>query len=241
MTLGNSKDHSHSTVAGHSFLVICSISLVILAVWAYLGRIDIVTVAQGIVVPSSKIKTVQHLEGGIIREINFKEGEKVKTGAPLVVLEGAASSADLKEVDVRLISLRIDLTRLRAELDGVGSITFEPDLVNEHKDLVTDSIKHFNTRRSHIRNLISSQRQSVAQREQEAKEMQARISKISVGLKLIGEQIVISKDLMKEELTNRMAHLELLKERALLNGELNEAASSVKRITYRNNTFCKFI
>ena len=230
MTLGNSKDHSHSIVAGHSFLVICSISLVILAVWAYLGRIDIVTVAQGIVVPSSKIKTVQHLEGGIIREINFKEGEKVKKGAPLVVLEGAASSADLKEVDVRLISLRIDLTRLRAELDGADSIKFEPDLVNEHKDLVTDAIKHFNTRRSHIRNLISSQRQSVAQREQEAKEMQARISKISVSLKLIGEQIVISKDLMKEELTNRMAHLELLKERALLNGELNEAASSVKRI-----------
>ena len=185
MTLGNSKDHSHSTVTGHSFLVICSISLVILAVWAYLGRIDIVTVAQGIVVPSSKIKTVQHLEGGIIREINFKEGEKVKKGAPLVVLEGTASSADLKEVDVRLITLRIDLTRLRAELDGADSITFEPDLVNENKYLVTDAIKHFNTRRSHIRNLISSQRQSVAQREQEAKEMEARISKISVSLKLI--------------------------------------------------------
>ena len=230
MTLDNSKDHSHSIVAGHSFLVICSISLIILAVWAYLGRIDIVTVAQGIVVPSSKIKTVQHLEGGIIREINFKEGEKVKKGAPLVVLEGASSSADLKEVDVRLISLRIDLTRLRAELDDADSIKFEPDLVNEHKDLVTDAIKHFNTRRSHIRNLISSQRQSVAQREQETKEMQARISKISVSLKLIEEQIIISKELMKEELTNRMAHLELLKERALLNGELNEAASSVKRI-----------
>ncbi|SVD42087.1 uncharacterized protein METZ01_LOCUS394941, partial [marine metagenome] len=110
------------------------------------------------------------------------------------------------------------------------SITFEPDLVNEHKDLVTDAIKHFNTRRSHIRNLISSQRQSVAQREQEAKEMQARISKLTESLKLIGEQIVISQGLMKENLTNRMAHLELLKERALLNGGLNESASSVKRI-----------
>ena len=230
MTSDNTKNYSNSIVAGHSFLVICSISLVILAVWAYFGRIDIVTVAQGVVVPSSKIKTVQHLEGGIIRAINFREGEKVVKGAPLVVLEGTASSADLKEVDVRLITLRVDLTRLRAELDNADSITFEPDLMSKHKDLVAAAIKHFNTRRSHIRNLISSQRQSVTQREEEAKEMQARISKITESLQLIGEQIVISKGLMKEDLTNRMAHLELLKERALLSGGLNEAASSVKRI-----------
>ena len=230
MTSDSTKTYSNSIVAGHSFLVICSISLVILAVWAYFGRIDIVTVAQGVVVPSSKIKTVQHLEGGIIRAINFREGEKVVKGAPLVVLEGTASSADLKEVDVRLITLRVDLTRLRAELDNADSITFEPDLMSKHKDLVAAATKHFNTRRSHIRNLISSQRQSVAQREEEAKEMQARISKITESLQLIGEQIVISKGLMKEDLTNRMAHLELLKERALLSGGLNEAASSVKRI-----------
>ena len=230
MTLGDTKNHSQSIVAGHSFLVICSISLVILAVWAYFGRIDIVTVAQGIVVPSSKIKTVQHLEGGIIRAINFKEGERVKKGAPLVVLEGTASSADLKEIDVRIVTLRIDLSRLRAELKRADSVTFEQDLVNEHGDLVSAAIEHFNTKRSHIKNLISSQRLSVAQREEEAKEMQARISKITESLRLIREQVVISNSLMKENLTNRMTHLELLKERALLNGELNEAAFSVKRI-----------
>ena len=97
---------------GHSFLIICSFSLIALLIWAYFGRLDIVTVAEGVVVPSTKIKTVQHLEGGIIREIKYREGEKVKKGAPLVVLEGTASSADLKEVDVRLITLRIKLTRI---------------------------------------------------------------------------------------------------------------------------------
>jgi len=230
MTLGKIKDDSHSIVAGHSFILICSISLISLIVWAHLGRIDIVTVAQGIVVPSSKIKTIQHLEGGIIREIISREGEKVEKGAPLVVLEGASSSADLKEVDVRLITLRIDITRLRAELDGADSITFQPDLVSKHEDLVSSAIKHFNTRRSHISNLISSQRQSVAQKEGESKEMKARISKITESLKLIEEQIVISERLMKEDLTNRMAHLDLLKERALWSGELNESESSIKII-----------
>jgi adhesin transport system membrane fusion protein len=230
MTLDNTKDDSNSIVSGHLFLLICSISLVSLVVWAHLGRLDIVTVAQGIVVPSSKISTVQHLEGGIIREIIYKEGEKVKKGAPLIVLEGASSSADLKEVDVRLITLRIDITRLRAELDGKNSVTFKPDLVSKHKNLTSSAIKHFNTRRRHISNLISSQRQSVVQIEGQAKELQARISKIVESLKLINEQIVISTRLLKEDLTNRMTHLDLLKERALWNGELREAESSIRRI-----------
>ena len=230
MTLANTKDDSNSIVAGHSFLLICSISLVSLVVWAHLGRLDIVTVAQGIVVPSSKISTVQHLEGGIIREIIYREGQKVKKGAPLIVLEGASSSADLKEVDVRLITLRIDITRLRAELDGKNSVTFKPDLVSKHKELTSSAIKHFNTRRSHISNLVSSQRQSVVQIEGEAKELQARVSKIVESLKLIGEQIVISTRLLKEDLTNRMTHLDLLKERALWNGELREAEFSIRRI-----------
>ena len=62
MTLGDTKNHSQSIVAGHSFLVICSISLVILAVWAYFGRIDIVTVAQGIAVRKNFIisKTIKN-------------------------------------------------------------------------------------------------------------------------------------------------------------------------------------
>jgi len=230
MTLDNTKDDSNSIVSGHSFLLICSISLVSLVVWAHLGRLDIVTVAQGIVVPSSKISTVQHLEGGIIREIIYREGQKVKKGAPLIVLEGASSSADLKEVDVRLITLRIDITRLRAELDGKNSVTFKPDLVSKHKELTSSAIKHFNTRRRHISNLVSSQRQSVVQIEGQAKELQARISKIVESLKLISEQIVISTRLLKEDLTNRMTHLDLLKERALWNGELREAEFSIRRI-----------
>ena len=102
MTLDNNFSQSRSNTAGHSFLIICSFSLITLLIWAYFGRLDIVTIAEGVVVPSTKIKTVQHLEGGIIREIKYREGEKVKKGVPLVVLEGTASSADLKEVDLPL-------------------------------------------------------------------------------------------------------------------------------------------
>ena len=77
MTLDSKTYQSRSIALGHSFLIICSFSLVALLIWAYIGRLDIVTVAEGVVVPSTKIKTVQHLEGGIIRKINVNhKGEE---------------------------------------------------------------------------------------------------------------------------------------------------------------------
>jgi adhesin transport system membrane fusion protein len=217
-------------VSSHVFLSLCSISLGMFIVWAYLGQIDIVTVAQGVVVPATKIKTVQHLEGGIIQTINVREGDRVKKGEALVELEGLVSSANLKELEVRLTSLRIDLVRLKAELGGAEYLEFETDLKENHSDLISAAIERFNTRRSHIRNLISAQGHSVKQREEEVREINARITKNTDSLKYVEEQVSISDELMRENLTNRMLHLNLLKERTLIGGALNEDAAAINRI-----------
>ncbi len=226
----NNNNKLGKMIPSHLFLLICSISLTALAIWSYVGHIDIVTVAQGVVIPSSKIKNVQHLEGGIIREINFSEGERVKKGSPLIVLEGTASSSNLEEIDIRLVTLRVDLARLTAELNNHKVIKFETDLINNFYDLTSASIEHFNTRKNHLNNLISSQQQYVTQRTEEVKEIQERIKKLKKGLKLTEEQIIISNNLLKENLTNRMAHLKLLKESVFLDGELKESKSSLNRV-----------
>ena len=48
--------------------------------WGSLTRIEIATHAKGKVVPTGKIRTIQNLEGGIVRTINVKEGEKIDAG-----------------------------------------------------------------------------------------------------------------------------------------------------------------
>ena len=64
---------------------------IIVIVWSFIFQIDIVSNAEGQVIPVGEVKTIQHLEGGIIEKILVKESEYVETGQPLVVLAATAS------------------------------------------------------------------------------------------------------------------------------------------------------
>src|SRR5919106_864671 len=70
--------------------------LVALLAWAAFGRLDIVAVADGKLVPSSYLKIVQPAEQGIVKEILVKEGEKVEAGQVLSRMDSALSGADMK-------------------------------------------------------------------------------------------------------------------------------------------------
>ena len=59
------------------FLFFCGIVIAV-CYWAYVSTISIVSVAEGEIVPSGQIKTIQHLEGGIIKQILVQEGQRVK-------------------------------------------------------------------------------------------------------------------------------------------------------------------
>ena len=66
----------------HLFFLLCAILVMAFFAWAYLGRLDVVSTAVGEVIPSTQIKSVQHLEGGIVREIMIKEGGAGKKARP---------------------------------------------------------------------------------------------------------------------------------------------------------------
>ena len=94
-----SDKHLKST---RSFFIAFSSLAVAMILWAVLFEIDIVSNAEGQVIPVGEIKTIQHLEGGIIEKILVKESEYVETGQPLVILAATASEVDVEELQVRM-------------------------------------------------------------------------------------------------------------------------------------------
>jgi len=91
----------------------------ILLVWAFAGRLDIVAVAQGKLVPQTFLKIVQPTESGIVREILVREGDEVKEGQVLARMDTRLSDADSKTLEVELHRRRLQLGRIDAELAGV--------------------------------------------------------------------------------------------------------------------------
>jgi len=211
----------------HLFLLLCTALVAAFGAWSYYGKLDVVSTATGEVIPSSQVKSVQHLEGGIVREILVREGGEVEKDQPLVVLEGTESGANVQELEIRITSLRGDVARLETELTGADRIKFPPDLAAAHPDLVQQIRDLFKTRRNRLDNQLAAQRQLITQRGQEIKTYTARLKNERRSLKLLDEQIAISVELLKDGLTSQMLHLNLLKEASEHKARIDDASTAL--------------
>ena len=95
-------------------LVLCAVLLL----WAAFGRLDIIAVAPGKLVPASYLQIVQPFESGIVKELLVKEGDAVKTGQVLVRMDTSLSDADTNALAHELRLKSLQLQRIEAELNG---------------------------------------------------------------------------------------------------------------------------
>ena len=86
--------------------------------WSFLGRLDIVAVADGKLVPSSYLKIVQPSEAGVVKEILVREGEVVRAGQVLMRMDAALSEADLRSIGAEHQARRLALRRIDAQQIG---------------------------------------------------------------------------------------------------------------------------
>ncbi len=128
--------HTYQRHVGLYLLLI----LVLFVGWAAWFDIDQLVRAQGQIIPQDKTQVIQAADGGVIRELRVSEGEIVKKGQVLAVLENDRASAGVEEVSNRIAGLHI--TRLRALGEATGKEphfdvygTSHPDLVQAQKQL----------------------------------------------------------------------------------------------------------
>ncbi len=88
-----------------------------LIIWAIVGRLDIVAVADGKLVPASYLKIVQPSEAGIVKEILVSEGEAVKNGQVLMRMDAQITEADLGAIETEYLRKKVQLDRIDAELN----------------------------------------------------------------------------------------------------------------------------
>ena len=221
-----SKREYNST---RNLLYLCVTGVGAFIVWASFGTLAVVSMSVGEVVPSTQVKSVQHLEGGIVREIKVTEGDQVVGGQALVVLESTARGADVTELEARITGLRIEIARLTAEAKGLNKLQINKSLVAANPQFSREETSLFQSRRERLRNERASQKVYISQRNQELQEITARVRNARKSLSLLNEQITISEELLKEDLTNRYKHLILLREASMLKGTVEEGQAAIER------------
>jgi protease secretion system membrane fusion protein len=104
--------------------------------WIAYAPLDEGVPVQGLVAIDTKPKVVQHLSGGIVQTVHVKEGQLVKAGDILLVLDKAAAKARYEEIRQKYVGDRALQDRLRAEQAGINAIQFHPDLKNMQNDML---------------------------------------------------------------------------------------------------------
>ena len=183
--------------------------------------IEVLSLADGKIIPQGRIKYVQHLEGGIVEEILISEGEKVEINQPLVVLSKEKASSEFEEINSRLKSIDLSILRVNSEINSNNSIEI-PENINNlfDEELVKSENELFQSRRKAINSEIKSKKASIDKANKNLKNLKKR-------LKIVKEQEDISQKLLEVEATNRLKHLEILRERQEVEGSIDEQKSII--------------
>ena len=109
-------------------------------------------IASGVVSPEGSRRTVQHLEGGIIVQLNVRDGDIVSSGSTLVVLDETQSLAEYNIALNRLRTLQVNEARLEAQRLAIDEMTLPFDLelqdewvralVTKQTELLLQTIDH---------------------------------------------------------------------------------------------------
>ena len=177
--------------------------------WASLGRIDIIAVAQGKIIPSGSTKTLQPLESGIVRAIHVKDGQAVKAGEVLVELDSTVSVAERTRTEADLVAARLDAARLRALLSDVPDpvAQFEPPkeadraLVAAQRHLLASEVAERRAKAAAMDN-------QKIQKEKEVATLAASIAKIEAILPILRQRFEIRRALMEKDLGSRLLYLQ---------------------------------
>ena len=212
---------------GMRWLLWLTCALVVIAlVWSVIGKVDVVAVASGRVVPGGNVKIVQPIEIGAVRAIHVSNGQFVREGELLIELDPTLASADEAQSEQNLLTANVVQARnnaLLAYLDGREPRFAAPqgtptDVVATERALISSAIAEFEAQRASL----SQQR---AERAAELQGANAEIAKLEEALPYVEQQLSARAELAERGFYSRLRLLEYEQLRAehLRNIEIQQA------------------
>lgn len=208
-------------------LMVCAL-LAAGILWARAAQLDQFVSGEGEVAPSDKVKVIQHLEGGSIAELFVTDGQAVKAGDPLAVVDLAISGTNREELSARLDALALTRARLMAESAGAEFVP-PAEVATRRPDLSAAEQVAFGARRTELETRLRGAEERVKQQELAVREMTATAGAMATDLSLSRKNLEMSADLLRDGLTSKMDHLQREREVKLLEGKLATLHASVPK------------
>lgn len=197
--------------------------------WAALAKVDEFTVAEGKVIPSSRVQMVQNLEGGIIAEVLVKDGDSVARDQPLLRIDKVRFASQSEEGRAKNRALLARIARLSAEANGLPFSAPE-QLAGSHPALVAEEAALYASRQQALRANLAVLRQQLGQREQELAEKRARQQQLQQSHALVTRELGMVRPMANQGYITQLDAVRLERQANDLQGELDAARLALPRL-----------
>lgn len=218
-------------VIGYSAIMLTFLGL---GVWAAYARIDAAVIAPGTINVETNRKTVQHYEGGIVKEIHVREGQRVSEGAVLFRLNPIQANAGTEIHRNQLDTLIAVSARLNAEQSGLESIAFPNELIEKMSQeqvatIILDQERQFAERRASVQGQIGILEERILQLRREIDGLSVERESTSRQIAKLRDELVGLRYLLKKELVqvNRVYALE--REESRLEGVMGRSTADIAK------------
>jgi HlyD family type I secretion membrane fusion protein len=185
-------------------MAVLGLGLLPLLAWLAWAPLASAVVAPAVVKVDLDRRPVQHAEGGIVREVHVRDGQRVAAGEPLLVLGDVSVAADVNRLGVRMLTERASLARLEAEQAGATALLFGRDLTAAAAtdprvaEQLAKERSLFDARREALVGqigLLQAQRERI---EQEAVALRAQIEQANESMRHQRAELETNRNLLKD-------------------------------------------
>ena len=201
----------HSPLARILLIAITFLTALAL-VWAAVAEVEKVTTAQGRVRPDSRVKIINHPEGGRIQEIYVVEGQRVVAGAPLVEFDPEFLDEEVARIREEWTTFAAQTARLEAESARADTLIFPADLDGTAPSILTNQRALFNARRAAFAANRGAAEDSARRFEGEVESLRDQIATLRESAEVREEQEARTRELTEKGYYSRLRYLNIKNE-----------------------------
>jgi len=213
----------------HLILIAAAGFLFVAGIWASFATLDVVTVAQGKVIPSRSMQVVQNLEGGIVKDIRVKLGEIVERGQVVMIIDDTRFVSSMKEGEVQSDALQAKIERLTSETSG-SPLKFSKQLTDSAPETVKNETSLYENRKHELEVKLNILKDDVEQRRQELSAALGKKDQVERSLTLVKKELSLTKPLVAQGAVSEVDVLRLERTVNDLSGDLDQTQLSIPKL-----------
>ena len=197
--------------------------------WSTFAPLQSAAIAIGAVESESSRKTIQHLEGGIIREILVADGDVVRSGQTLISLDDTKARSEVDSLQGQMWDATAREARLLAEQQGEERVSFPSNESPAAAAVLARQKDIFETRRQVFQSQVAVIREKRSQVEREIVGLKAQADASAQRAAIVREEAAMVAELVSKGLERRPRYLNLQRETADIDGRRGEIAAQISR------------